>query len=178
MKILIINNAEKNRREFIKPIELLFRKKGILFDTIEYSELPKDGPLDYNAVVSSASPRGNNIVDSHAKFYVWVRTTHIPFLGICAGHQIIGKLFGAQLVRDKEQEIGDLPIYVDVNDPIFAGLGKTFVVRQGHNHAITLPEEFVLLAHSDNCKVQVMKHRLKPIYTCQFHAEIINPDFI
>lgn len=177
MRILLVNNAEKNRREFVEPIELLFHDK-ILFDSIEYSEIPKARLEDYSAIISSASPRGNDIVETHARVYEWVKTTDKPFLGICAGHQIIGRLFGAQIIRNKEQEIGDLPVSVDVEDPIFAGLGKTFLVRQGHNDSITIPEQFTLLAHSDKCKVQVMKHHEKPIYSCQFHAEVLNPKLI
>lgn len=178
MKILIVNNAEKNRREFVEPIERLFHGKDIPFDSIEYSEMPNARLDDYGGFISSASPRGNDIVENHTRFYEWVKTTEKPFLGICAGHQIIGKLFGAQLIRDKEQEIGDVLVYVDAEDPIFAGLGKAFLARQGHNDAITLPKEFILLAHSDKCKVQVMKHDSKPIYSCQFHAEILNQKLI
>lgn len=178
MKVLVVNNAEKERREFVEPVERLLEKEGIPFDTIEYTDLQKMDAASYGAIISSASPKGDDIVDSHARFYRWIRTGDTPFLGICAGHQIVGKLFEAELVRDKEQETGDLPVYVDAEDPIFAGLEKTFLVRQGHNDAITLPKGFVLLAHSDKCKVQVMKHESKPVYTCQFHAEILNHDLI
>ena len=33
------------------------------------------------------------------------------------------------------------------------------------------PEEFVLLASNENCKIQAMRHKERPIYGTQFHAE-------
>ena len=44
---------------------------------------------------------------------------NIPVFGICAGHQIPGKLFGAELLRSKEIEKGDVMIYIDYKHPIF-----------------------------------------------------------
>lgn len=34
-----------------------------------------------------------------------------------------------------------------------------------------IPKDFVLLASSENCENQVMRHAVRPIYGCQFHAE-------
>ena len=60
-------------------------------------------------------------------------------------------------------------------ESILSGIKCEWVaVNQKHKDSISLPEEFVLLAHSDKCKVQVMKHRTRPVYSTQFHAELSN----
>ncbi|MBW6535614.1 MAG: hypothetical protein K0B11_11435 [Mariniphaga sp.] len=40
-----------------------------------------------------------------------------------------------------------------------------------HNDSISIPPDFELLATSKTCHNQIMKHRNKPLYTCQFHPE-------
>ena len=86
----------------------------------------------------------------------------------------MGRLYGSELIRDNEKEIGNTEVIINQYDPLLEGLGKVFFARQNHNDSITLPIEFTLLTYSDKCKVQIMKHNDKPFYTTQFHAEILN----
>ena len=178
MKILIVNNAEKEVADFVAPIEHLLNENSIEFSTIQYSDLTNTELEDFDGIILSASPRGDDIVDSHQKLYQWVKSSHIPILGICAGHQIIGKLYGSELIRDKEKEIGDLNVEIIKEDKIFFGYDKIFLVKQNHHDSVTLPEDFILLAKSEKCANQIMKHKTKPIYTTQFHAEILNEKLI
>ena len=122
----------------------------------------------------SGSPRGNDIVEHHLPFFEWIKSCRKPILGICAGHHIIGYLYGSELLRSKEPEAGDYKVKMLINDRIFNGMEKAFEVKQMHNDSITLPENFILLATSKTCKNQLMKHREKPLYTCQFHPEYYN----
>jgi GMP synthase (glutamine-hydrolysing) len=81
-------------------------------------------------------------------------------------------------LRSVEPESGDLEVDVVKQDPIFDGIPATFTVKQMHNDSVTLPENFELLATSKTCKVQLMKHKQNPLYTCQFHPEFYNTRLI
>ena len=175
---LIINDANRGIREFCEPIEEILTGAGISFKTIEYEETLKTPMHDYRGILLSGSPRGDDIVDHHRPYFEWIRTCDRPVFGMCAGHHIVGSLYGAELLRSVEKEVGDCYVEIDYRDPVFAGLPDRFSVRQNHHDSITLPEGFVLLAHSEVCKVEAMKHRTRPIYTTQFHPELSNPEMI
>jgi GMP synthase (glutamine-hydrolysing) len=178
MKLLIVNNAEKGIRAFTEPLETILREAGTAVDTVEYEEAPTTDRSQYAGIILSGSPCGDDIVDHHLPYFQWISTIDKPLLGICAGHHIMGKLFGARLQRSVEKEVGDFYITIDQQDPLFAGFPKRFLVRQAHHDSISLPPDFNLLAHSEQCRVEVMKHHRLPLYSSQFHPEILNPRMI
>jgi len=52
------------------------------------------------------------------------------------------------------------------------GVGKSFKTVQSHNdEIIELPEGFEVLAHSEKCRYQVIRHRTRSLFGAQFHAE-------
>jgi len=176
--ILIINSAEKGISEFVQPLEKIVREAGAASIVIEYEETPTTEMNSYDGIIMSGSPRGDDIVDHHLPYFQWIKTCETPVFGICAGHHITGKLYGAQLLRSVEKEIGDNFLFVRQKDPIFNGCPGKFLVRQNHHDSITLPEGFILLAYSQGCRVSMMKHPAKPLYTTQFHPEILNKNLI
>ncbi len=181
---LIINNAEPGITEFVRPLEKIVASSGNSFKTIEYEDTLKADLSKYLGFILSGSPRGDDIADHHQQFFRWIKdmeqpgATHLPVFGMCAGHHIVGLLYGAQLIRMKEKEVGDFLVEIDHPDPIFQGIEKSFQVRQNHHDSITLPPGFILLAHSAACKNAAMRHPRLPIYTTQFHPEILNPQLI
>jgi GMP synthase (glutamine-hydrolysing) len=178
LKLLIVNNAEKGITEFVKPLQKIIDDAGTASDVIEYEETLNTGMSHYDGIILGGSPRGDDIAVHHLPYFLWIKTCNAPIFGICAGHHIIGKLYGAELIRNIEKEVGDHVLFIDQRDPIFNGCPEKFLVRQNHHDSITLPGDFILLAHSENCKVSMMKHQSKPIYTTQFHPEILNKNLI
>lgn len=180
MKILIINSAEPKDRDFVDPIKKILSEMKPHIDTGEWRKIFDDSDIEkYDAVIISASPKGNNAnFEDRIKSFQWVKTTKKPVLGICAGHHFIGYIFGSQLIGNKEMENGILPVQIKTDDPIFKSHMNEIKVEQHHNDSITLPNEFELLANSDTCKVQAMRHKKKPIYSVQWHAERSNPEII
>ncbi len=173
-KILIVNNAEPGITEFTNPLEKIVTDSGAVSFCIEYQECISFGFDEFDGVVLSGSPQGNDIVEHHSRYFNWIKTFEKPVLGICAGHHIIGFLFGSEILRSVEPESGDFEVNIVKQDPIFEGLSENFSVKQMHNDSITLPENFELLATSKICKVQLMKHKQLPMYSCQFHPEFYN----
>lgn len=167
MQILVINSAPYTL-EFVTPIlEILKDEECYL---VNYNSIPRS-LHEYDGVIISASPKGDDIINKQIINYQWIFECSIPVLGICHGHQMIGKMFGAKIISNGQEEEGIFKIDNIMNNPILGNKGDINQVEHHHEYAITIPEEFHLLAKSDKCMNQAMAHKLKPIFTVQFHAE-------
>jgi len=138
-----------------------------------------------------------DILDDFASF---IKTTRIPVLGICGGHQLIGLSFGARVLTLDQQEQDERRTdrvveyqyrfvrILEPDDPIFRGIDNPEshrwhdytrdgrVLRVWQNHGLQLdrvPEGFELLATSYLCRNQMMAKRSEEqmIYSVQFHLE-------
>ncbi len=118
-----------------------------------------------------------------------IKLTAKPFIAFCGGHHLIYLTYGGKsgVMRKlkpgekdanpkyysglyKEWDFGTVRIVK--RDPIFDGLPDEIVVPQRHYaECKQLPAEFDLLASSSECRVQVIKHRDRPVYGTQFHPE-------
>ncbi len=129
--------------------------------------------------------------------YDVLHSTDVPVLGACGGHQLIAHAFSqdfrqAEVLEDGPMrrlqpgepdwdpqyhpgwfvEKGIQPVHITGPDPLFTDLPETIYVYQSHYCEVKqLPEDFVLLASNDNCRIQAMRHTDRPIYGTQFHPE-------
>lgn len=177
-RILIINNAEPEIQEFSDSLEKIVTSNEVEVSRIEYADCLNTDLSVFHGIIMSGSPRGDDIVEHHAPYFKWIKSYEKPVLGICAGHHITGYLYGSELLYSQEPESGDFEVKLLLDDSLLLGLPKSFTVKQMHNDSITLPENFLLLGTSDTCKNQLMRHKNKPLYTCQFHPEFYNHKLI
>jgi len=137
------------------------------------------------------------IIEGFGRF---IRTTKIPVLAICGGHQIVGMSFGAHVMTldklEQHEQRENRPLeyqyrfvrITDPQDPIFTGVNnpdsivwqdytrQARILRVWQNHGLQLdrvPEGFKLLATSYLCRNQMMVKNSggQLIYTVQFHLE-------
>lgn len=74
---------------------------------------------------------------------------------------------------------GFLPVWRVKDDPIFAGLPRTMIMRCSHYCEVKkLPKDFVLLASGPHCKIEAMRHKTRPLYGTQFHPEAYEIPFL
>lgn len=101
--------------------------------------------------------------------------TRIPVLGVCLGHQGLGIRFGARLARAPEPRHGRLSTIVHNGDPLFASIPQNLEVVRYHSLALCqpLPEDFVLVAWTDDDIIMAIRHRALPFWGVQFHPESI-----
>lgn len=174
MKLLLVNNTSPKDREFNDPLRKVLRSLSD-FDEIDFNLLPSPEKInnDYSSVIISGCPKhySNDEIDKRAPYFEWLRNFTKPLMGICLGHQIIGRLFGAKVIYDKELENGTYTIQTIKNDPIVNTLPNTFKAALLHSCSITVPESFLHIAQSRKCKNQIMRHSEKMIYGLQFHPE-------
>jgi GMP synthase (glutamine-hydrolysing) len=99
-----------------------------------------------------------------------------PILGICVGHQLMAVHCGGKAGPSEIPEFGLAKIRVIEEDDLFKGLPKEFLVWESHNDEVKEVSGFTVLAVSDNCAIQAMKHKSKPFYGVQFHPEVNNTE--
>lgn len=108
----------------------------------------------------------------------------IPILGVCLGHQAIGQVFGAEVVRANEVMHGKLSKVQHSNTLLFADMPEYFNVVRYHSLVLregSMPEclEVTARVADQNMSPEIMalQHRELPIYGVQFHPESVLSDF-
>lgn len=97
----------------------------------------------------------------------------LPILCICVTHQLMATTFGGSTNLAKKPEFGPVEVSVSDEDTILEGLKPSFTAWESHNdEIITTPPGFKILASSDNCTVQAMRHERKDVFGVQFHPEV------
>jgi len=102
--------------------------------------------------------------------FEFLKSTEEPVLGICFGHQVIGMTFGAEVSKGQEDR-EERTVDVILQNILFEDIERPPVFKEDHSEEVTLPEGFVMLANSDHCPNEAMKHNSNPIYGVQFHPE-------
>ena len=99
-----------------------------------------------------------------------------PILGICVGLQLMAVHCGGRAGPSEVPEYGLARIRVVKEDDLFRGLPKELLVWESHNDEVKEVKDFEVLAVSDNCAIQAMRHVKKPFYGVQFHPEVNNTE--
>lgn len=153
--------------------------KDVTVHTVEvkdYSSIGRGQEFNlYDVIVLSGSQLMLSEAGVFDQFYSQVemiREIEKPMLGICFGHQLIAMTFNAQVEMADQEHKGYYMVRKLEDDELFKGLGDRFLVMQSHKEwVLEVPYDFVKLADSPNCQVEVMKHTILPKYGVQFHPE-------
>ncbi|MEM2780571.1 MAG: glutamine-hydrolyzing GMP synthase, partial [Candidatus Bathyarchaeia archaeon] len=99
----------------------------------------------------------------------------LPVLGLCYGHQLIAQIFGGKVGPAKRKEFGSTYATIDKPIDILKGLNRKERVWMSHSDTVfSVPQEFEVLARTQNCPVAAFKHKTKPIYGLQWHPEVVH----
>ncbi len=104
----------------------------------------------------------------------------IPILGVCLGHQCIGQVFGARIVRAPEPVHGKASPVFHNSDALFHRIPSPFPAGRYHSLIIdadTLPPDFTITAWTEEGIIMGIQHREFPLTGVQFHPEsVLTPD--
>jgi len=143
------------------------------FQTVSFSVFQDAILADFNGVIFSGAPilLTEDDISHYITALSWVKTTPLPVLGICFGHQLLGILFNAHVARMKEcRSLNEIEHFVDC--PLLLHIPRVFEMQEDHCESISIPEEFELVANSDECVNEVMQHVSKKLFGVQFHPEV------
>jgi anthranilate synthase component 2 len=100
----------------------------------------------------------------------------VSMLGVCLGHQAIGAVFGASIVRAPSIMHGKVSDIYHRGEGVFAGLASPIVATRYHSLVIdpaTLPDELEVTAWTTDDIIMGVRHRSAPIEGVQFHPESV-----
>jgi len=100
----------------------------------------------------------------------------IPLLGVCLGHQCIGYVFGARVVRAPELLHGKTSQIYHRGEGVLDGLPIPFEATRYHSLIVeraSLPHELKVTAETHDEIVMAVRHREYPIEGVQFHPESV-----
>jgi len=101
----------------------------------------------------------------------------LPILGLCYGHQLLAYMAGGTVKPAEKREYGITYAAITRAVGVLQGLGPKEKVWMSHSDAVyTIPEEYEVLAYTENCPVAAFKHKNRPIYGLQWHPEVIHTE--
>jgi anthranilate synthase/aminodeoxychorismate synthase-like glutamine amidotransferase len=100
----------------------------------------------------------------------------LPVLGVCLGHQCIGQLYGAEVVRAAAVMHGKTSVVHHDGRGVLAGLPEPFPATRYHSLVVdpaSVPACLQVSAWTDDGVVMGLRHRELCVEGVQFHPESI-----
>jgi anthranilate synthase/aminodeoxychorismate synthase-like glutamine amidotransferase len=100
----------------------------------------------------------------------------IPLLGVCLGHQCIGKVFGGEIIHAPYLMHGKVSEIIHNGKDLFRDIPQKFTATRYHSLIIeknSLPNSIAVTAKTKDGIIMGIKHLKLPIYGVQFHPESI-----
>lgn len=177
--ILMIDNYDSFTYNLVQYLgELGAKVVTYRNDAIELSEIERLNP---QAIVLSPGPctpdESNICLD-----VVGQLAGRFPILGVCLGHQVIGQVFGGQVVRARQVMHGKTSLMHHTHQGVFQGLDNPFRATRYHSLVVAreslpdcLEETAWTVAEDGQSKDEIMgfRHRDYLIEGVQFHPESI-----
>lgn len=177
--ILIIDNYDSftyNVYQYVASLGYeveVIRNDKITLDEIEEKQ--------YSGIIISPGP-GTPEDAGISKEVITRFAGQVPILGICLGHQAIGEVFGAKVVRAPKPIHGKVSSVYHDGSGIYQGLTQPFTA--GRYHSLLVAEESVpdcleITARTEEGLVMGLRHREFPVEGVQFHPEsVLTPEGI
>ncbi len=105
-----------------------------------------------------------------------IRRSTVPVLGVCLGHQSLGRAFGGEIVRAAKLMHGKTSEIRHDGRTVFAGLPEPFTATRYHSLVVapeSVPDCLEVSAWADGGVIMGLRHRERPLEGVQFHPESI-----
>lgn len=174
--ILVIDNYDSFTYNLVQYLgELGFQSEVYRNDKISVEEVKKLNPTH---IIISPGP-GNPDEAGISKELIKEFAGQLPILGVCLGHQCIGEVFGAKVVRAPYLMHGKTSkVIFDEEEAVFQGLPLPFTATRYHSLIVDKDSisdtSLKMTAWTSDNLVMAVKHKDYPnLIGLQFHPESI-----
>lgn len=181
MKILVIQNC---KTEGIGLYEEYLKEKGIdyyVFPAYSGKRFPHIKQFDAFIIagtpISAYELHKYRFLRNEWRYLKEVIQLNKPCLGICFGGQLLAQLFGAQVRRNPQMEIGGYEVKLTPDgkkNRFFKGFPDRFPVFHWHGDTFDIPKGAKLLVQGFDCKNQAFSY--KKALALQFHLEVTSKE--
>ncbi|MEP7357172.1 MAG: gamma-glutamyl-gamma-aminobutyrate hydrolase family protein [Anaerolineales bacterium] len=192
---VVVDPAKKDNFDRVRALrtQVLGEIAQMPSESILYSDVTPELMREKNVVALALSGNTSDWVQYDFSTFdplkQIITSGSVPVIGLCGGQQLLAYLYGGDCgplrkLRPGEpdpadfapgwfKEVGYKPVSVVKDDPIFEGLGTEPVFFESHYWQVSrVPQDFETLASTENCKVQVFRHKQLPVYGTQVHPEV------
>ncbi len=162
--------------EFVEPIADALKRAGfsckiLHFTEVKENELEEYGRREkYDRIILCGTALKDNAYAERLGSFSWIKGCEKPILGICAGMQVVGGVFGGRIVPQPAIGLEKMEI---VRESPLLGEPREIEGYHLHNFGVSLPEDFLLLAGTPE-RVAAFQHGARPFYGIIFHPEVRN----
>lgn len=168
-RILVVDNYDS----FVFNIVQYLAQLGAQVDVRRNDEIAASAAADYDGVLLSPGPG----TPAQAPLCIELaRTSPVPVLGVCLGHQAIAEAYGATVSRAPELLHGKTSPVIHDGVGVLAGLPSPFTATRYHSLAVepdSVPAELEVTGRTDTGVIMALRHRTRPVEGVQFHPESV-----
>ncbi|NMF64659.1 GMP synthase (glutamine-hydrolyzing) [Brasilonema octagenarum UFV-E1] len=130
--------------------------------------------LNPKGIILSGGP--NSVYDNGApRCHPEIWNMGLPILGVCYGMQLMVQQLGGEVAKADRGEYGKASLYIDDPTDLLTNVEDGTTMWMSHADSITqMPEQFELLAHTENTPCAAIAHHDKKLYGVQFHPEVVH----
>jgi len=169
LKLLMIDNYDS----FVYNLVRYFEELNISIDILrnDHPDLQSKDLRCYDGIVLSPGPKSPTEAGLCLDVIERYRG-RVPILGICLGHQCIGHVFGASVVKGKRPYHGKVTEISHNGTGLFKNIPSPIAVTRYHSLVVeNLPETLEVTAVAEDNVIMGMCHKDYPLHSVQFHPE-------
>jgi anthranilate synthase/aminodeoxychorismate synthase-like glutamine amidotransferase len=172
--VVVIDNYDSFTYNLVQYLGEL-RAKPVVFrnDKITVERIKKMAPKAIIISPGPGSPKDAGISNEVIRYF----SGKIPILGVCLGHQCVGEVFGAKIVRANRIMHGKTSRIFHKGVGIFKSVKNPFEATRYHSLIIknsTVPHAVLeVIAETKEKEIMGIKHKFHNTWGVQFHPESI-----
>ncbi len=171
--IVLIDNYDSFTYNLVQKLgEIDPRRPMRVFrnDKVTVAEVEELKPTHVVISPGPCTPREGGVSNEIIKAFA----PRIPVLGVCLGHQCIGYVYGADVVRAGRLMHGKTDLIHHDGKTLYRGMPNPFTATRYHSLIIrngTLPPEFEVSSWTDQDEIMGVRHKVWPLEGVQYHPE-------
>lgn len=176
MKVVLIDHEDS----FVYNLAQALAQLGARVETVRSTAITARAlrKLDPDALVLSPGPGHpddrSTMGVTHALLAPRGLARELPTLGVCLGHQAIGRTFGGSVHRGPYPCHGETTPVLHHGDGLYAGMPSPFAAARYHSLVVDrrgLPSDLEETSWEPGGVLMGLRHRRLPLEGVQFHPE-------